>query len=109
MAGPADSAAPATDDSASTKYVGVRWSRKTWMWEALVQDLAGPDQLHCGLFETEAEAARAHDSAQLALDQEFPGRRQEPWKRNLPLATIFEDEVEKYRRVIEQAREGKAP
>mmetsp|Transcript_84526 Transcript_84526/g.273758 ORF Transcript_84526/g.273758 Transcript_84526/m.273758 type:complete len:184 (+) Transcript_84526:1-552(+) len=103
-AAPSSAPPPQDDGSASELYQGVRWSKATWMWEVHVQDLAAPRWLPCGSYETEVEAAKAHDCAQLALDQEFPDQRAEAWRRNLPRETIYQDEVDVLKGLLSEAR-----
>mmetsp|Transcript_50661 Transcript_50661/g.151543 ORF Transcript_50661/g.151543 Transcript_50661/m.151543 type:complete len:154 (-) Transcript_50661:81-542(-) len=104
LAAPPTAPPPASSDSASSRYSGVTWSKRRWMWEVRVQDHPEPRWIHCGSFETEEEAAKAHDCAQLALDQEFPDRAHS-WKRNLPRETIFQDEVDALRVAIDAERQ----
>mmetsp|Transcript_3028 Transcript_3028/g.3519 ORF Transcript_3028/g.3519 Transcript_3028/m.3519 type:complete len:173 (+) Transcript_3028:54-572(+) len=93
LASPPPASLLPAQDTAASRYTGVRWSKRKWLWELHIQDHPNQRWLHCGSFETEEEAARAYDCTQLALDQEFPDRR-DAWKRNLPRETIYQDEVD---------------
>ncbi|CAE7749750.1 ERDJ3B [Symbiodinium microadriaticum] len=77
------------------KYESVFWSSEKWFWEVKVKDRQSERLIFLGDYADADEAAKVADCAELALDQMYPpenGRRS--WKRNLPKATIYQDEVD---------------
>eukprot|EP00929_Paragymnodinium_shiwhaense_P077003 TRINITY_DN39633_c0_g1_i1.p1 TRINITY_DN39633_c0_g1~~TRINITY_DN39633_c0_g1_i1.p1 ORF type:complete len:244 (+),score=74.33 TRINITY_DN39633_c0_g1_i1:108-839(+) len=82
----------------SSVYDGVRWIKEKWYWSADVENAMSDsgDRLDLGLFDTEQEAARARDCAQVALDQMYPSTRNSKWQRNLPKETLYQDEIDAY-------------
>lgn len=72
---------------------------------------SGQGQIYCGAFETEDEAAKVADCAQLALDQLFPPAdgAKRAWKRNLPKMTLYQDEVDDVKDVVLQRKTPPQP
>eukprot|EP00931_Biecheleriopsis_adriatica_P102046 TRINITY_DN77073_c0_g1_i1.p1 TRINITY_DN77073_c0_g1~~TRINITY_DN77073_c0_g1_i1.p1 ORF type:complete len:143 (-),score=22.72 TRINITY_DN77073_c0_g1_i1:46-453(-) len=97
--------------ASGSQYNGVTWSSERWFWQVRVKDRGSAEKdIFCGYFETEAEAAKAADCAELALDQLFPPEGgQRAWRRNLPKETIYQDEVDALREVIEGKKQPNEP
>ena len=83
------------------EFQGVYWSSEKWYWEVQVPDRNG-GHFNCGFYDTQLEAARVADIAQLALDQMYPDEGPRCWQRNLPKETIYQDEVDKLRGLLAQ-------
>eukprot|EP00439_Symbiodinium_sp_Y106_P072765 s716_g13.t1 len=92
------------------KYESVFWSSEKWFWEVKVRDRQSERLIFLGHYADADEAAKVADCAELALDQMYPpesGRRN--WRRNLPKATIYQDEVDAVVAVLRGTRPPPQP